>query len=1349
MRSKEEILKGTELEEVSYSKNFLENELERVLEHTKVVASFTREDIKAWSEKYKKHKKASLAERIAVICQAIKIWRKYFPRNSQITSVLALLLNKSRGTLAEIKTGEGKSIIIGMLATEKALNGEKPDIVTSSEVLAKRDAEEFSELYEFFGLKCHHNFGNNLKEKKEIYKNEIIYGTAHSFEADILQEVFYREETRGERGFPCVIIDEVDSMLLDGIHDCTYLSSPIPALEEATIFLKLIWSRLITLQYYDKDSNLDEQTIRKELRGYLDQCLKEYQIQHKLSDESKKMIQNNADVWCDNAITAYKMKENEQYVVEGDEVKIVDSQRTGVVLEKTVWQDGLHQFLEIKHKKFMSCESLISNWLSNITYFKKYNSLIGLTGTLGSDHCKKLLREVYCVGFVKIPTFKEKISVEYPPKLEKSENKWINSIIKSAENIVKEGRSVLIINETIAIAEEIHQRILSKGINSILYTRSDKDDQKNVIFSKELGPQKAIVATNLAGRGTDIKTSKELDSNGGLHVIITYFPNNSRVLEQAIGRTSREGKPGSFEKIYSVQKIAEKYGYELSHELLPIIQNFVEEEHFKMMRGEIIKYEKKDKLFQNFLDFHNEIVPIEKKDKMRWVSNEINTEWAFFVKKLEKDKIDENEYDNKLKLFKDNIKNKFLKKNQYNYYEINPLALNNVSNLNRMAMEETNRGNNEFAEQLAQRALDKEPNDPFANLSHAIALINQDKSQPALKALEKLQNSIPHYSEMRNTQQFLSFLSLTKEEIKDSKKVDLSSVLMKFLKDFSANCIDLIKNKKSDQKIRGKFLKRFTSLFESIQKKDINEKEKDGLQANLPLLPEVTIKKKSSRWGWLGAVFLGVGQIILGAVISVGCPFLAAGLGIPMMIEGVKDVVTGIKSLITGEAIDWSEYWSNKGINYGLILATLPLTFVGGAACVCAEGAGFFNVAAQTLKNPMFYATMAVKLGGKAVIDNCMEKKNEESSNELKQQFVKKVTEEIRKDIKNDPFFENKKTIQDNVERVCKELANLMPREFSKLIGLHPVLKQNVEILLEIKENVKDILANSLDTHIQEKARDLSNDFDNKEKTLSYLCDFKKAMDIFKHGFISALKKTFETLSEEVAKNNYQSILNPIASKLINIINNSINNAATLLNQEQDALNNEKDELNKIKQKINEQTNKIQSSIDISNDKKTLIKQVNDMIEDLNNKTKNFNEKQENLNSKFQILAKQSQKQKTFCETNGSKFNSLIKKILEILISKKIIDDSYRILVKKSKASRKIQKFLNNQDQISMDNEQASFIIQAILESCEESNNPSKELILKREEKINELAKFLANELESYAQEFVDLSAENMIRKVK
>ena len=136
--------------------------------------------------------------------------------------------------------------------------------------------------------------------------------------------------------------------------------------------------------------------------------------------------------------------------------------------------------------------------------------------------------------------------------------------------------------------------------------------------------------------------------------------------------------------------------------------------------------------------------------------------------------------------------------------------------------------------------------------------------------------------------------------------------------------MNLIKNKKSDEKIRGKYLKRFTSLFESIQKKDINEKEKDSLQANLPLLPKVTIKKKSSNWDWLGAVFLGVGQIILGAVISVGCPFLAAGLGIPMMIEGVKDVVTGIKSLITGEAIDWSEYWSNKGINYALILATLP-----------------------------------------------------------------------------------------------------------------------------------------------------------------------------------------------------------------------------------------------------------------------------------------------------------------------------------------------------------------------------------------------------------------------------------------
>lgn len=155
---------------------------------------------------------------------------------------------------------------------------------------------------------------------------------------------------------------------------------------------------------------LQRKHIKAELELYAISILEDKEKGFKaitISQESRDLIARNLSAWCENALRAFEMKENEEYVVEEDGAKIVDHKRTGVVLEKNNWQEGLHQFLELKHNKFVRCESLVSNWLSNLAFFKKYDVLMRLTGTLGSDACKQLLEDIYKVSFVMIPTFSQ------------------------------------------------------------------------------------------------------------------------------------------------------------------------------------------------------------------------------------------------------------------------------------------------------------------------------------------------------------------------------------------------------------------------------------------------------------------------------------------------------------------------------------------------------------------------------------------------------------------------------------------------------------------------------------------------------------------------------------------------------------------------------------------------------------------------------------------------------------------------------------------------------------------------------------------------------------------------------
>ena len=291
--------------------------------------------------------------------------------------------------------------------------------------------------------------------------------------------------------------------------------------------------------------------------------------------------------WIGNAIRArYFIRENEQYSIKESNGELavipVDYSNTGVTLKNTVWSYGLHQFIQIKHNLRITPESLTNSCVSNYAYIGKYgNKIFGLTGTLGSKAEQDLLSSIYNVDYARIPTFKSKIFDEYKG-IAVPDEQWcfeialmtMSTIRYSSKNIfsqvfklflifliffsIPSDRAVLIICKTIAdllMLEEHFATFKNLLTDCQIRLKKFQDEECADVTRDTVVPRDVIIATNIAGRGADFKTSKELESNGGLHVIVGFCPDNERVREQAFFRTSRQGNLGSAQLVVRQSEI--------------------------------------------------------------------------------------------------------------------------------------------------------------------------------------------------------------------------------------------------------------------------------------------------------------------------------------------------------------------------------------------------------------------------------------------------------------------------------------------------------------------------------------------------------------------------------------------------------------------------------------------------------------------------------------------------------------------------------------------------------------------------------------------------------------------------
>ncbi|CAF0939898.1 unnamed protein product [Adineta ricciae] len=499
---------------------------------------------------------ADSCQSLAHFVDSLKTICQYKMKDDIVAILIILDRNHDSGRLLQVLTGEGKSTIVSILTVIKAIQGKRVDIVTSSITLAKRDVNQWKSFYEMFNLTAAHNNDetNYVEGFKCCYKANIVYGTASQFQFDILRDEFSLLKTRADRPFDLVIIDEVDSMLIDETNATARLADHLPGMEWLNPLLCQIWQ--IINKFSDPISNRDQ--ILKTARYFIYNSKTQLKYPAHLSD----FVSSSLPLWIDHGIQAkVEYRLDYQYIIKKDEmgtlrIMPIDYSNTGVIQCHTTWSDDLHQFLQIKHGLKMTPLTVTTNYMSNYDLFTRYkNEIYGFSGTLGSPDAQAPLSKIYQVDNIVIPPCKPKRHYQLETVLPSTDEDWLNTIVQNTIDHVNKRRAVLVICETRIDAKTIFKELQRQQPTSSIRLYTDNTDRiESNAVSNRVDCGDIIVATNLAGRGTDLKTTYDVEQHGGLHISLTFLPKNVRVEEQALGRTSRQGNRGTSQLILNRQR---------------------------------------------------------------------------------------------------------------------------------------------------------------------------------------------------------------------------------------------------------------------------------------------------------------------------------------------------------------------------------------------------------------------------------------------------------------------------------------------------------------------------------------------------------------------------------------------------------------------------------------------------------------------------------------------------------------------------------------------------------------------------------------------------------------------------
>ncbi|NVY96827.1 preprotein translocase subunit SecA [Lactobacillus sp. DCY120] len=471
-----------------------------------------------------------LPEAFAVAREAAKRVLGLYPFRVQLIGGVTL----HEGNIAEMKTGEGKTLTAALPVYLNALTGKGVHVVTVNEYLSSRDASEMGRLYNWLGLSVGLNLNSKTaEEKREAYLCDVTYSTNSELGFDYLRDnmVVYKEQMV-QRPLNFAIVDEVDSILIDEARTPLIISGQAEQSTalylQADRFVKSLVADDYKIDWPTKSIGLTESGIKKGEKTFHLKNL--YDIDNTLLNHH-----------LDQALRAnYIMEKDKDYVVADKKVMIVDS-FTGRVMEGRRFSDGLHQAIEAKEHVSIQDET---KTMANITYqnfFRMYDKLSGMTGTAKTE--EEEFREIYNMDVVTIPTNKPIARVDHPDVLYPTLQSKFDAVVTDIKERYTKGQPILVGTVAVETSEYLSQRLTEANITHAVLNAKNHAKEAEIIM--QAGQKGAVtIATNMAGRGTDIKLGPGVKELGGLAVIGTERHESRRIDNQLRGRSGRQGDPG-------------------------------------------------------------------------------------------------------------------------------------------------------------------------------------------------------------------------------------------------------------------------------------------------------------------------------------------------------------------------------------------------------------------------------------------------------------------------------------------------------------------------------------------------------------------------------------------------------------------------------------------------------------------------------------------------------------------------------------------------------------------------------------------------------------------------------------
>ena len=441
-----------------------------------------------------------------------------------------------QGKIAEMKTGEGKTLTSTLPVYLNALTGKGAHVVTVNDYLAARDIEWMVEVYKFLGMTCGNIVhGLDDSERRAAYAADITYGTNNEFGFDYLRDnMKFEMADFCQRGFNFAIVDEVDSILIDEARTPLIISGPAEISTELYNLVDKTIPKFKKDVHYTFDEKARQVSLTEEGIALGEELLEVENLYDPTSIEKLHHLNQGLKAHI-------VFKKDVDYIVNNGQVVIVD-EFTGRTMEGRRFSDGLHQALEAKEKVKIEQENQTLASITFQNYFRMYKKLAGMTGTADTEAPE--FKKIYDLDVVVMPTNQPMVRVDYADVIYKNEAAKYRAVVEEIIELHEKGRPVLVGTISIDVSEKISNMLKkAKVSHEVLNAKHHEREAEIIAGAGQLG--KVTIATNMAGRGTDIKLGEGVVDVGGLHILGTSRHESRRIDNQLRGRAGRQGDPGS------------------------------------------------------------------------------------------------------------------------------------------------------------------------------------------------------------------------------------------------------------------------------------------------------------------------------------------------------------------------------------------------------------------------------------------------------------------------------------------------------------------------------------------------------------------------------------------------------------------------------------------------------------------------------------------------------------------------------------------------------------------------------------------------------------------------------------